>query len=191
MWSCEGALGVEVAPSPAAEEVSTEGERPPLAGETTDASDDRVTTEVATGRETEVHRGGASSESSPFCVHVSLVSMAFNIGLRSSEPTVVSMRIASSSASSVSMATISIATASMVPISMVTGALLTIPPRPSGIYGVPGLPLWLSGPLGLPLWLLVPLGLPLWFGEESVVSRSLIISSSFPSSSSNRYMGIS
>ena len=188
MCSSDGALGVEVTASPAAEEVSREGERPALAGETPDVSDDRV---VAMGREIEVHWDETSSEGSLFCVHVSLVSMAFNIGLRSSEPTVVSMRIASSSASSVSMATISIATASMVPISMVTGALLTIPPWPSGIYGAPGLPLWLSGPLGLPLWLLVPLGLPLWFGEESVVSRSLIISSSFPSSSSNRYMGIS
>ena len=53
----------------------------------------------------------------------------------------------------------------------------------------------MSSPVQIPLdgvSVVVPLGVPLWFDVESaVVSRSLIISSSFPSSSSNKYIGIS
>ena len=73
--------------------------------------------------------------------------------------------------SSVSMATISMATLSIV---MLLQHIL--------FGGV-------AVPLGVPP---VPLEVPLRFGVESVVvSSSLIISSSFPSSSSSRYIGIS
>ena len=60
-------------------------------------------------------------------------------------------------------------------------------------FGEPQLPgdrpLWSWVEFGEPQ---VPGDRPLWSGVESeVVSSSLMISSSFPSSSSNRYMGIS
>lgn len=113
---------------------SREGERlqrPPagLTGET-------LGSEASSGgREVELHREEVRSEISrprPVSVHTSLVSMASNIGLRSSEPAVVSMRTTASPTSSVSMATISIATVSIVAASMAMGALLATPLRPLG-----------------------------------------------------------
>ena len=87
--------------------------------------------------------------------------------------------------SSISTTTPGNSSISMATISMATFSIAGSSPILFGVV-VPEVPLW---PLEVPLW---SLEVPLWFGVDSaVVSSSLIISSSFPSSSSNRYMGIS